>query len=234
MYLGQDRPDISEAVKSLSRHMASPKRAHSEELKRLVRYLLKYPIGFLRFRRQPKDVATLTVYTDSDWAGDALRRRSTTGLAILRGSHLLRHASALQTTIGSSSAEDEYYAVTRGASCALGLKAFFADIEMQVGVVMKCDSSAAAAVATRKGLGRLRHLHTRYLWLQDRIERKEIRLEWLPGSLNLADVLTKALARADLRKHCAALGQEWQESLQPVQELHLRSGKGTRGGGVTE
>ena len=211
MYLGQDRPDVSEAVKSLSRHMASPKTAHTEELKRLIRYLLKHPIGFLRYERQPRDIATLTVYTDSDWAGDALRRRSTTGLAILRGSHLLRHASALQTTIGLSSAEAEYYAVTRGASCALGLRAFFADLGVQVAIVMRCDSSAAAAVATRKGLGRLRHLHTRHLWLQDRVERKEIRLEWLPGSLNPADVLTKALARADLVKHCAALGQRWHE-----------------------
>ena len=81
-YVAQDRIDIAEAVKCLTRHMKEPRSGHMQELKRLGRYLVKNTRCVLTCVRQTSD-ATLQVHVDSDWAGDLLRR----------GKHLLRHMS---------------------------------------------------------------------------------------------------------------------------------------------
>ena len=51
------------------------------------------------------------------------------------------------------------------------------------------------------GLGSLRHIQTQYLWLQERVSAKELRLTKVLGTANPADMLTKHLAKPDLDKH---------------------------------
>ena len=55
--------------------------------------------------------------------------------------------------------------------------------------------------ATDRVLGKLRHIKTRYLWLQERVSAKDLRLTKELGTANPADMLTKNLAKADLDKH---------------------------------
>ena len=78
-YVAQDRIDIAEAVKCLTRHMKEPRSGHMQELKRLGRYLVKNKRCVLTYARQTSD-ETLQVHVDSDWAGDLLGRKSTTGV----------------------------------------------------------------------------------------------------------------------------------------------------------
>ena len=99
-YVAQDRVDIAEAVKCLTRHMKEPRSGHMQELKRLGRYRR----CVLTYARQTSDV-TLQAHVDSDWAGDLLGRMSTTGVIVRRGKHLLRHMSCLQTLVALSSGE---------------------------------------------------------------------------------------------------------------------------------
>ena len=49
--------------------------------------------------------ATLQVHVDSDWAGNFLGRKSTTGVTVKRGEHQLRHMSCLQTLVALPSGE---------------------------------------------------------------------------------------------------------------------------------
>ena len=107
-YVAQDRIDIAEAVKGLTRHMKEPRSGHMQELKRLGRYLVKNRRCVLTYARQTSD-ATLQVHVDSDWAGDLLGRKSTTGVIVRRGKLLLRHMSCLQTLVALSSGDAEYY-----------------------------------------------------------------------------------------------------------------------------
>ena len=120
-YVAQDRVDIAEAVKCLTRHMKEPRSGHMQELKRLRRYLVKNRRCVLTYTRQTSD-ATLQVHVDSDWAGDLLGRKSTTGVIVRRGKHLLRHMSCLQTLFALSSGEADYYALIRGACTSLGIQ----------------------------------------------------------------------------------------------------------------
>ena len=63
------------------------------------------------------------------------------------------------------------------------------------------DALAAIAISQRSGLGKLRHIQTQFLWLQERVSAKDLSLTKVVGPANPADMLTKNLAKADLDKH---------------------------------
>ena len=60
-------------------------------------------------------------------------------------------------------------------------------------------------------MGHQRHIEARYLWIQDHVQRGTFKIGKILGSLNMADVGTKHVAREDLQRHTRALGlREWQ------------------------
>ena len=141
-YMAQDRPDLAEAVKALSRRMVSPTLGDVQRLKRLGRYILGRPIGALFFAAQslPEEVL---LEVDSDFAGYLATRRSTIGVAALFGNHAVMTKSVLQSTVSLSSGESEYYAAVQGAAIGLGLQSLLADWGVTSRVRVASDSSAA-------------------------------------------------------------------------------------------
>ena len=107
-------------------------------------------------------------YCDSDHAGCLLTRKSTSGIVCMAGRHCVKHASKLQSTIALSSGESEYYVAVKAAALGLSQKALLADWGIKVSITALSDSSAARGTASRSGLGKLRHVQTRFLWLQER------------------------------------------------------------------
>ena len=178
-----------------------------EQLKRLTRYLKSRPKCVLQYVRQDSRMARLICHTDSDWAGEAISRRSTSGMVIRRGAHLVRHSSTLQTSTALSSAEAEYYAMTKGAAYSLGIQSLFKDWSLDLGIELYCDSSSARSFAKRRGLGKNRHIDTRYLWLQERIALKHLKLFSVPTTDNPADLFTKCLPKATMDKFVKQLQQ---------------------------
>ena len=62
------------------------------------------------------------------------------------------------------------------------------------------DNSAAKEIANREGVGRVRSLESRVLWLQQAVRRGLIELGTVPSEDNLADLVTKALRVDSLEK----------------------------------
>ena len=120
---------------------------------------------------------------------------------MFRGAHAIKSWSTNQTIIALSSAEAELYALLKGASQVLGLTSMGWDFGDELSAGLWSDASAAIAISQRSGLGKLRHIPTQYLWLQERVSAKEISLEKVLGTANPADMLTKNLAKADLDRH---------------------------------
>ena len=71
--------DLAETAKHLAQRMSEPREFDFIPLKRAARYLLRKYIAALRFRRQ-KHVDKITVFVDSDFAGDPVSRKSTAEL----------------------------------------------------------------------------------------------------------------------------------------------------------
>ena len=81
------------------------------------------------------------------------------------GAHLLNSWSSTQPSISLSSGEAEYYGVVKAAGIALGQQSLMSDLGMKVAVRLWIDSSAAAGICGRSGLGKLRHIQTHTLWV---------------------------------------------------------------------
>ena len=83
-YIAQDRPDIADASKELSRSMAKPRTGDEVKLKRLARYLQKYLRCVLQYAWQDPTTG-VTSYTDSDLGGCVKTRKSTSGGCVMKG-----------------------------------------------------------------------------------------------------------------------------------------------------
>ena len=169
-YLAMDRADIQYAAKEVCRGMSAPNRGHLKSLRRLARYLIFAPRVVWKFGRQ-QSVEELSAFSDSDWAGCKETGRSTSGGALLRGEHCLRTWSSTQRFVTLSSAEAELMAVLRSATEAIGLVQLAASWGLNFRAAVHVDSSAALAVASRKGNGRMRHVRIADLWIQEAQER---------------------------------------------------------------
>ena len=195
-YLALDRPDIQFAVKEAAKQMSALHAPDMLLLKRLGRYLKGAPRAIRRFvwQEQPTELAA---YVDSDWAGDRVSRKSTSGGMLFRGRHLIKSWSSNQQIIAFSSGEAELYAMTKGAAQILGLVSVGEDFGETLGARVHTDSSAALAIYQRVGLGKVRHLQVQYLWIQERHTDGSLGLHKVKGELNPADMLTKGGSPGD-------------------------------------
>ena len=204
-YLALDRPDIQYAAKELMRKMAAPTENDEVKLKRVGRYLRGRPRLVLRVPWAPSP-ARLVIFVDSDFAGCASTRKSTSGGAIMWGGVCIKSWAKTQPTIALSSGEAELAAVVRGAAEGLGMISVLQDFGFSVGLHMRSDATAAIGIVGREGLGKVRHLATSDLWIQQRVRRQQLTVEKWPGPKNPADMGTKGLSRDAIDQHVATLG----------------------------
>ena len=173
-------------------HMSNPTANDLEHLKRLGRYLLLVPRASLVFEWQ-SPAAQVHCFSDSDWAGDRVTRKSVSGGALFHGKHLLKCWSKQQAVIATSSAEAELYACSRACSEALGAQTLLYDLGKQCSVTVHMDSSSALSMAQRSGLGKAKHIAVQHLWMQELVKAKRLKLTKVPGDSNPSDLMTKAL-----------------------------------------
>ena len=109
------------------------------------------------------------------------------------GGLLLGSFSKTQVSIAQSTCEAELVAMNAVACELMGLKSLCEELGLQPETMLGSDSSSAVALTSRVGPGRLRHIETRKLWLQQQVEKKAIAITHVSGEQNVADLLTKAL-----------------------------------------
>ena len=103
---------------------------------------------------------TIDAFVDTDFAGCAVTRRSTSGGCCMLGSCRVKHWSKTQSTIALSSGEAELGGIAYGMAQAIGLQSMCRDSGMELKIRIHSDATAAIGIAKRRGLGRIRHLHT--------------------------------------------------------------------------
>ena len=106
IYLSYTRPDIAYAVSVTSQFMHSPKEVHLQVAHRVLEYLKGTPGKGILFKRNGGLV--LESYTDADYAGSIVDRRSTSGYYTFLGGNLVTWRSKKQNVVARSSAEAEF------------------------------------------------------------------------------------------------------------------------------
>ena len=188
------------SVKEICRRTAKPTMKGWKQLKRLARYLKTNPRTILEYPWQSRELE-VEGFSDSDWAGCKRTGKSTSGGVIKIGEHFIKGWSKTQASITLSSAEAELVAMCKLAAEIIGIGSLAADLGQDLKVVMFADSSAAIAIAKRRGSGKLRHINIGLLWIQDKTEKEEIIVKKVKGISNLSDMMTKGVSREKLEKY---------------------------------
>ena len=209
-YLAADRPDIMYSVKEICRQMSRPTVGGWKRLKRLARYLLANPRTILEYPWQLREYE-MEGFSDSDWAGCRRSGKSTSGGVIKIGEHIIKAWSKTQASVTLSSAEAELVAMCKLAAEIIGLGSLAADLGTDMNITMYADSSAAIAIAKRKGAGKLRHINIGLLWIQEKVEGEEVKVKKVKGVSNPADMMTKAINKEKLDKYMLMTKQKTAE-----------------------
>ena len=125
----------------------------------------------------------------------------------MHGDHVLCTWAVTQAVQALSTGEAEFYAVLKGTVEALALTAMceelgFALRPPRVG----SDSTAAKGACTRHGLGKLKHLDLKPLWIQEAVRAGRVVLVKEDTESNFGDLMTKHLAEARMKKLLLAAG----------------------------
>ena len=140
----------------------------------------------------------ITVFTDSDWAGDKVTRKSTSGGVVCRGQHTISWWCKLQSNIALSSCEAELNAALKGAVEGLNVQRLAESLGDELPLELRTDASAARGVLLRQGVGKVRHLQVKQLWLQENVAAGELIIVKIPRAENCADALTHPWGANDL------------------------------------
>ena len=206
--LAQDRPDIMYATKEICRHMASPSTGAWKKMKRLGRYLKGKRRLVLKYEWQKRGTE-IEGYSDSDWAGCRVTGKSTSGGVIMVGGHFIKGWSRTQGSVTLSSAEAELVAMCKLSAEMIAIMTMLKEWGHTYNGYVYAESSAALAIAKRKGSGKLRHINIGLLWIQERKERKKLEFAKIKGENNPADLITKYVTRFKVEEHTQQISGNW-------------------------
>jgi len=196
IYLTITRPDITYSVHVLSRFMHAPRKPHMEAALRVLRYL-KNSLGQGLFFPSHNDLS-LRAFSDSDWAGCPISRRSTMGYCVFLGSSLISWWTKRQKTVSLSSAKAEYRAMT-GTCCELSwLRSLLTDLRVlhPKPALLYCDNTVALHIAANPVFHeRTRHIEMDCHFIRDKIQDGSIKTKHVASTNQLADVFTKPLGK---------------------------------------
>jgi hypothetical protein len=201
------RPDIAHAVGMLSRFVSSPRVQHWAAAKSVLRYLAgTKELGLLYGDRTKQFVG----YTDSDYAGDVNRRRSTSGFVFTFGGAAVAWSSKLQTVVATSTCEAELIAASRAVKEALYFTKLMTDLRGKFQPITICVDNQSAIVLLRNpaagAQNRTKHIDVCYNFARHRVAVGDVNVEYIPTEEMVADVMTKQLSGPVFRGHRDKLG----------------------------
>nr|GEV02969.1 hypothetical protein [Tanacetum cinerariifolium] len=181
MYLTSSRLDIMFTVCACSRFQVQPKVSHMHAVKRIFRYLKGQPTLDLWY---PKDSPLeLIAYSDSDYAGASLDRKSTTGGCQLLGSRLISWKCKKQTIMANSTNEAKYIVASNYCGQVLWLQNQLLDYGynfMQTKIHVD-NESAICVVKNHVYHSKTKHIEIRHHFIRDSYQKRS----WIKGRLKL-------------------------------------------------
>ncbi len=203
------RPDLSFTNCYLSRYLHAPPKAAFDATKRLLQYInftknygLKYS-GKLTHGTK----LTITGYTDSDWAGNAIDRSSTGGYIFYINNNPITYRSYKQRSTAKSATEAEYITLSEATSELIWIKKILNHLQMGYHTpTLHIDNEGARKLSLNNTItNQTKHIQTHYHFFRKYVATKQIIIKRVPTQDNVADIFTKALPGPTFTKHRNAL-----------------------------
>lgn len=182
------RPDISFAVNVVSRVLDKPSEVHWMIVKRIIRYLKGTAEVGLYYCKENN----FEEYSDADYAGNNVTRKSTS-----HANAAIIWQSKRQQFVALSTTEAEFVSAATAAKEIPWLKKLFSDCELiDLNYVLFINNlSALKLVKNPKFHQRTKHIDVKYQFIRDLHEKGTINVKYVESEEQVADILTKALAK---------------------------------------
>ncbi|GJR18901.1 putative reverse transcriptase, RNA-dependent DNA polymerase [Tanacetum coccineum] len=192
IFISQDKPDIMFVVCACARLQVASKVSHLHAVKRVFRYLKGQPKLGLWY---PKDsLFDLEAYTDSDYAGASLDRKSTTWGCQFLGSRLISWQCKKQTLVATSTTEAEYVAAASCCGQVLWIQNQMLDYGYNfMNTKIFIDNESTICIVMNPVFhSKTKHIEIRHHFIRDCNEKKLIQMIKIYTDQNVTDLLIKA------------------------------------------
>jgi hypothetical protein len=193
LYLTVTRTDIQFAVGLCAYFQASPCSSHRMTVQRVFRYLKHTPeFGIWYSTSSSLDLIS---FSDADFAGCEIARKSTSGTCHFLASSLICWSSQKQSSVVQSTTEAEYVVVDSYCSQILWIVHTMIDFGMRFErVPLMCDNNSAISIAKNSVFHKkMRYVERRHHLLRDHVEKGDIEMRYIDSERQLADIFTKPL-----------------------------------------
>ena len=192
------RPDIAYAVGYLARSMQSPTEGDWLNGK----YVLRYLNGTKNISLKYKNSDCLVGYSDASYAEEN-DRKSISGYVFKQAGGAITWRSSKQDIVAQSSMESEYIGLSEAGKEAQWLRKLEVEIfpSRSLPTVIYEDNQSAIKLSDNPlHSNRSKHISVRYHSIRELVKSKIIKVEYLPTTEMIADILTKSLGRV-LHQH---------------------------------
>jgi hypothetical protein len=175
--------------------MANPSKEHWSGVKRVLRYV-KGTMNMGLIYRKSSDF-NLHGFSDADWAGDEMTRKSMSGFIFKLGDSTISWGSKKQSVVALSTTEAEYIALSLACQEAVWLRNLLGDFKLkQEETIIYEDNQGAITLSKNpSNHSRTKHIDIKYHYVRDLITRKEVNILYCPSKNMLGDIFTKGLPR---------------------------------------
>ncbi|RVW45617.1 Retrovirus-related Pol polyprotein from transposon RE2 [Vitis vinifera] len=206
-YLTITRPDISFPVSVVSQFLQSPCDSHWDVVIRILQYIKSTPGQGVLYEN--KGHTQVVGYTDADWAGSPIDRRSTSGYCVFIGGNLISWKSKKQDVVARSSAEAEYRAMALTTCELIWLRHLLRELRFGKDEQMKliCNNQAALHIASNPVFHeRTKHIEVDCHFIREKIASGCVATSFVNSNDQLADIFTKSLRGPRIKYICNKLG----------------------------
>ena len=173
----------------------------------MLQYLKGTPGKGILFKRNGGLV--LEAYTDADYAGSIIDRRSTSRYCTFLDGNLVTWKSKKQNVVARSSAETEFRAMAQGVCELLWLKIVLEDLKIKWDGPMRlyCDTKSAISIAHNPVQhDRTKHIEIDRHFIKEKLDSGLICTPYVFTHGQLADILTKGLSSSLFQSFVSNLG----------------------------
>lgn len=198
------RPDIAYSVNYLSRYQSCYDQTHYKYALRILKYLYKTKDLKLTYYDNVNS-ETLDCMVDSDYAGDNIDRKSTTGFIIRLFGNLIFWKTHKQNTVTKCSTFAEYTAMSEAVTEILFIRNLLIEsfsVNFDEPIKLYEDNSGAISIAKYGNFTKnSKHIEVQYHYINENYEKGIIDIVKIDSEFNLADMLTKSLDKTKFLKN---------------------------------
>ncbi|GEQ68360.1 hypothetical protein JCM33374_g2028 [Metschnikowia sp. JCM 33374] len=194
------RPDIAYATSNLSKYLIGPTEKHYKAALKVLRYLKGSIYHSLRYSADDKDVIG---YSDSDYASEK-DRKSRSGIVFIYAKSPVMWRSKMQSTIATSTLMAELAALFEASREAIWIKKLFKELDIKTKddvTQLWCDNKGTISSVVDIGFHEgIKHDEVRAKFVQEKIDQKKLKVDYISTTENVSDMCTKALGAVPLTR----------------------------------